>query len=74
MDISSPENRMKADLSSIIVTMTNCSSATELAAMSGKYDSKPLVVVMAQQLATVRWAIVHDAMKVLVALSDSGRT
>uniref|UniRef100_A0A093Y4E5 Zinc finger protein klf1 n=1 Tax=Talaromyces marneffei PM1 TaxID=1077442 RepID=A0A093Y4E5_TALMA len=74
MDVCSPENRIKADLSSIIVTMTNCSSATELAAMSGKYDSKPLVVVMAQQLATVRWAIVHDAMKVLVALSDSGRT
>lgn len=74
LDVSSPENRIKADLSSIIVTMTNCSSATELAAMSGKYDSKPLVVVMAQQLATVRWAIVHDAMKVLVALSDNGRT
>ncbi|KAE8381801.1 major facilitator superfamily domain-containing protein [Aspergillus bertholletiae] len=42
---------------------------TELAALSGKYDPRPLVAAMAQQLATVQWAVVHDAMKVLVDLS-----
>jgi hypothetical protein len=69
MDISSSENRTHTDLSSLIVMMTNCPSATELAALSGKYDPKPLASAMAQQLATVRWAVVHDAMKVLVGLS-----
>jgi hypothetical protein len=69
MDVSSSENRTHTDLSSLIVMMTNCPSATELAALSGKYDPKPLASAMAQQLATVRWAVVHDAMKVLVGLS-----
>ncbi|KAJ5709942.1 hypothetical protein N7493_009534 [Penicillium malachiteum] len=69
MDLSSSEHRISTDLSSLIVMMTNCPSETELAALSGKYDPKPLAAAMAQQLATVRWAVVHDAMKVLVALS-----
>ncbi|KAJ5257237.1 hypothetical protein N7478_013341 [Penicillium angulare] len=69
MDLSSSEHRMTTDLSSLIVMMTNCPSETELAALSGKYDPKPLAAAMAQQLATVRWAVVHDAMKVLVRLS-----
>jgi hypothetical protein len=67
--LSSMEGRVAADLSSLIVMVTNCPSTTELAALSGKYDPKPLAGAMAQQLATVRWAVVHDAMKVLVALS-----
>ncbi|KAJ5246307.1 hypothetical protein N7468_001290 [Penicillium chermesinum] len=69
MDLSSSDQRMTTDLSSLIVTMTNCPSESELAALSGKFDPKPLTAAMAQQLATVRWAVVHDAMKVLVALS-----
>ncbi|CRG87926.1 putative transporter C1039,04 [Talaromyces islandicus] len=69
MDHLSSEGRISADLSSLIVIMTNCSSDTELAALSGKYDPKSLVAAMAQQLASVRWAVVHDAMKVLVGLS-----
>lgn len=69
MDLSSSEHRMTTDLSSLIVMMTNCPSETELAALSGKYDPKPLAAAIAQQLATVRWAVVHDAMKVLVGLS-----
>lgn len=69
IDLSSSEHRMTTDLSSLIVMMTNCPSETELIALSGKYDPKPLAAAMAQQLATVRWAVVHDAMKVLVALS-----
>lgn len=55
------------DLSSLIVAMTT-SNGGELAALSGEYDTRPLVRAMAQQLATVRWAMVHDAMKVLVGL------
>ncbi|KAJ5678655.1 hypothetical protein N7462_006899 [Penicillium macrosclerotiorum] len=69
MDYSSSRSRITTDLSSLIVMMTNCPSTTELAALSGKYDPKPLAAAMAQQLATVRWAVVHDAMKVLLALS-----
>lgn len=55
------------DLSSLIVAMTT-SNGGELAALAGEYDTRPLVRAMAQQLATVRWAMVHDAMKVLVGL------
>jgi len=69
MDICDENTRTTTDLSSLIVMMTNCPSAVELAALSGKYDPKPLAAAMAQQLATVRWAVVHDAMKVLVGLS-----
>ncbi|KAJ5785667.1 uncharacterized protein N7503_010879 [Penicillium pulvis] len=69
MDLSCSESRITTDLSSLIVMMTNCPSETELAALSGKYDPKPLAAAMAQQLATVRWAVVHDAMKVLLSLS-----
>ncbi|KAJ5894356.1 hypothetical protein N7495_006047 [Penicillium taxi] len=70
MTFSSSEQRVNTDLSSLIVMMTNCPSSTELTALSGKYDPKPLAAVMAQQLATVRWAVVHDAMKVLIGLSQ----
>ncbi|KAJ5198722.1 major facilitator superfamily domain-containing protein [Penicillium cinerascens] len=66
---SSAESRITTDVSSLIVMMTNCPSTIELAALSGKYDPKPLAAAMAQQLATVRWAVIHDAMKVLVGLS-----
>lgn len=69
IDISSAESRITTDVSSLIVMMTNCPSTIELAALSGKYDPKPLAAAMAQQLATVRWAVIHDAMKVLVGLS-----
>ncbi|PWY76081.1 MFS general substrate transporter [Aspergillus sclerotioniger CBS 115572] len=54
-------SRVKTDLASLIVAMTTCGSLDELAAIEGK--------TMAQQLATVRWAVVHDAMKVLVNLA-----
>ncbi|KAL4892807.1 hypothetical protein BDV59DRAFT_193372 [Aspergillus ambiguus] len=63
------KDRTPSDLSSLIVAMTTCSTTPELAAISGKYDTRGLVMVMAQQLAAVRWAVVHDAMKVLMNLS-----
>ena len=69
IDSLSAESRITTDVSSLIVVMTNCPSTIELAALSGKYDPKPLAAAMAQQLATVRWAVIHDAMKVLVGLS-----
>ncbi|KAL4930432.1 MFS transporter/fungal specific transcription factor domain-containing protein [Aspergillus undulatus] len=56
------------DLSSLIVAMTTSTSNGELGGLAGGYDTRPLVRAMAQQLATVRWAMVHDAMKVLVNL------
>ncbi|THC95225.1 hypothetical protein EYZ11_005302 [Aspergillus tanneri] len=63
------KDKTTIDLSSLIVTMTTCSSMSELTALSGKYETKALVMAMAQQLATVRWEVVRDAMKVLVKLS-----
>ncbi|PLN85668.1 MFS general substrate transporter [Aspergillus taichungensis] len=69
LDRCPPQGRLTTDLSSLIVAMTTCSTLAELGGLGGKYDPTPLVVAMAQQLATVRWAVVHDAMKVLVNLS-----
>ncbi|KAL3465224.1 fungal-specific transcription factor domain-containing protein [Aspergillus heterothallicus] len=57
------------DLSSLIVAMTTCGSVEELAGLAGGYDTRQLVRGMAQQLATVRWAVVHEAMKILVGLA-----
>ncbi|KAJ5484567.1 hypothetical protein N7453_012035 [Penicillium expansum] len=68
-NLTSEENRVNTDLSSLIVMLTNCPSLPELAALSGKYCPRPLAAAMAKQLATVRWAVVHDAMKVLMRLS-----
>lgn len=69
MNFPPSETRITADLSCLIVVMTNCPSEIEFAALSGKYDPRPLAAAIAQQLATVRWAVVHDAVKVLVGLS-----
>ncbi|GES65216.1 C2H2 finger domain transcription factor [Aspergillus terreus] len=69
MDDHPPQERITTDISSLIVAMTTCPSMPELAALGGKYDTRGLLMVMAQQLATVRWAVVHDAMKVLLNLS-----
>jgi hypothetical protein len=60
-----------ADMSSLIVAMTTCSSLEELRVLGGQYDTRGLVRAMAGQLAVVRWAVVHDAMKVLVGLGNS---
>lgn len=68
-NLISDENRVNTDLSSMIVMLTNCPSLPELAVLSGKYCPRPLAAAMAKQLATVRWAVVHDAMKVLMRLS-----
>ncbi|GKZ34580.1 hypothetical protein AbraIFM66950_004894 [Aspergillus brasiliensis] len=65
----SGKERVTTDLASLIVAMTTCGSLGDMAALGGKYDTRGLVRTMAQQLATVRWAVVHDAMKVLVNLS-----
>ncbi|KAL4791310.1 major facilitator superfamily domain-containing protein [Aspergillus venezuelensis] len=59
------------DLSSLIVAMTTCAGNSTTSGspdLGIVYDTRPLVRAMAQQLATVRWAMVHDAMKVLVNL------
>ncbi|RAL03263.1 C2H2 finger domain transcription factor [Aspergillus ibericus CBS 121593] len=56
------------DLASLIVAMTTCGGLGELRALEGRFDTTGLVRMMAGQLATVRWAVVHDAMKVLVGL------
>ncbi|KAJ5326260.1 uncharacterized protein N7506_009362 [Penicillium brevicompactum] len=69
LDVSAEIHRIRTDLPSLIVIVTNCANVDELAALSGKYCPRPLAGAMAQQLATVRWAVVHDAMKVLVGLS-----
>ncbi|KAJ6185148.1 hypothetical protein N7519_006449 [Penicillium mononematosum] len=68
-NLASDENRINTDLSSLIVMLTNCPSLPDLAGISGKYCPRPLAAAMAKQLATVRWAVVHDAMKVLMRLS-----
>ncbi|CAG8395271.1 unnamed protein product [Penicillium salamii] len=69
LDVTAENQRLRTDLPSLIVTVTNCSNVNELAELSGRYCPRPLAAAMAQQLATVRWAVVHDAMKVLVGLS-----
>lgn len=63
------DEQAKNEMSSLIVAMTTCSSLDELASLAGKYPTRGLVKVMAQRLASVRWAVVHDAMKVLIPLA-----
>lgn len=61
----------KADMTSLVIGMTNCNSPEELSQLTGKYDTAGLTSVMAKQLRNVRWAVVHDGMKVLNRLSET---
>ncbi|KAH8429165.1 C2H2 finger domain transcription factor [Aspergillus melleus] len=63
------QGRITTDISSLIVAMTSC-EGDELASLGGKYETRGLVMAMAQQLAGVRWGVVHDAMKVLVNMGS----
>ncbi|ODH48140.1 hypothetical protein GX48_05735 [Paracoccidioides brasiliensis] len=56
----------------LVVAMTTCNTLEELSALAGKFDTTGLTSIMSQQLSSVRWAVVHDAMKVLVNLSSKG--
>ncbi|OJD28227.1 hypothetical protein ACJ73_00357 [Blastomyces percursus] len=58
------------ELTTLVVAMTTCNTLEELSALAGKFDTVGLTSIMSKQLASVRWAVVHDAMKVLVSLSS----
>lgn len=64
----------KNEMTTMLIAMTTCNSLEELSALAGRFNTTGLTAIMAKQLATVRWAVVHDAMKVLVNLSESRRT
>ncbi|KAK2743118.1 hypothetical protein FQN55_007569 [Onygenales sp. PD_40] len=57
------------EMTTLVIAMTTCNTLEELSALAGKFDTTGLTSIMGQQLASVRWAVVHDAMKVLVGLS-----
>lgn len=61
----------KNEMRSMLIAMTTCNSLEELSSLAGRFNAKGLTSVMAKQLATVRWAVVHDAMKVLHRLSEA---
>lgn len=60
----------KAEMTTLVIEMTNCNSPEELGRLAGKHETTGLASVMAKQLRNVRWAIVHDAQKVLNRLSE----
>lgn len=59
----------KTEMTTLVVGMTSCKSVDDLSHLAGKFRTRGLTMVMSKQLATVRWAIVHDGMKVLNRLS-----
>ncbi|GAD99297.1 conserved hypothetical protein [Paecilomyces variotii No. 5] len=61
----------KNEMAAMLIGMTTCNSLEELSSLAGRFDTTGLTAIMAKQLATVRWAVVHDAMKVLLHLSES---
>jgi hypothetical protein len=60
-------------MTAMLIAMTTCNSLEELSSLAGRFNTKGLTAVMAKQLGTVRWAVVHDAMKVLNHLSEAKR-
>ncbi|KKZ66044.1 hypothetical protein EMCG_08215 [[Emmonsia] crescens] len=58
------------EMTALVIAMTTCNTLEELSSLVGKFDTTGLTSIMSQQLASVRWAVVHDAMKVLVNLSN----
>jgi hypothetical protein len=67
----SVSSNAKNEMTSMLIAMTTSNSLEELSSLAGRFDTKGLTSVMAKQLATVRWAVVHDAMKVLHHLSEA---
>lgn len=67
----SVSSNAKNEMTSMLIAMTACNSLEELSSLAGRFNTKGLTSVMAKQLATVRWAVVHDAMKVLHHLSEA---
>jgi hypothetical protein len=61
------------EMSAMLIAMTTCNSLEELSSLAGRFSTRGLTSVMAKQLGTVRWAVVHDAMKVLNHLSEGTR-
>ncbi|KAL1963169.1 hypothetical protein VTN77DRAFT_8602 [Rasamsonia byssochlamydoides] len=59
----------KNEMTSMLIAMTTCSSLEELSSLVGRFNTEGLTSIMAKQLAAVRWAVVHDAMKVLHQLA-----
>lgn len=64
----------KNEMTAMLIAMTTCNSLEELSSLAGKFNTTGLTAIIAKQLATVRWAVVHDAMKVLINLSEPRRT
>ncbi|QSS62535.1 C2H2 finger domain transcription factor [Histoplasma capsulatum] len=58
------------EVATLVIAMTTCNTLEDLSSLAGKFDTTGLTCIMSQQLASVRWAVVHDAMKVLVTLSS----
>ncbi|OAX84716.1 hypothetical protein ACJ72_00913 [Emergomyces africanus] len=58
------------EMTTLVIAMTTCNSLEELSSLAGKFDTAGLTSIISQQLANVRWAVVHDAMKVLANLSS----
>ncbi|EXJ78903.1 hypothetical protein A1O3_08403 [Capronia epimyces CBS 606.96] len=62
----------KADMTAMVSGMTNISSE-DLWRVAGKYSTSGLTAVMARHLGNIRWAVVHEGMKVLKGITERSK-
>ncbi|OQO11598.1 hypothetical protein B0A48_03325 [Cryoendolithus antarcticus] len=67
-EISAPEKRHDRSMNALVSSMTSA-GPEGLSRLTGKLDTRGLVHVIAAHLGGVRWAVVHEGMKVLKSLS-----
>lgn len=63
---------LNSNTTSLLIAMTRRYDVKDMAELAGKFDTRGLLQIVQKRLVEVRWAVVHDAMKVLGALVAGG--
>ncbi|KAK5208852.1 hypothetical protein LTR41_005249 [Exophiala xenobiotica] len=61
----------KSEMTALISGMGSCTSVEDLNKAAGSYRTQGMIALMVNQLASVRWAAMHEGTKVLKALGRS---
>lgn len=65
---------IKSEMTGLISGMASCTSVEELHKVAGSFRTQGMLTLVVKQLASVRWAVMHEGTKVLKSLGRSSCT
>jgi hypothetical protein len=65
---------IKSEMTGLISGMASCTSIEELHKVAGSFRTQGMITLVVKQLASVRWAVMHEGTKVLKSLGRSSCT